>query len=114
MMFLNALGSAFNEVSPRRDSAGYFASLPTSERMRVSPRAFSLEKAMELKGTKSAHVDLNSQGKIVIEQWSDDFDQPVMIYLTLDQFEAIGNWVFKNRGEIELAWNDGVEDEPQT
>jgi hypothetical protein len=68
---------------------------------------------MELKGTKSAHVDLNSQGKIVIEQWSDDFDQPVTIYLTYDQFLAIESWLFKNREAIELAWNDGVEDEPQ-
>lgn len=68
---------------------------------------------MELKSTKSAHVDVNKQGKIVIEQWSDDFDQPVPIYLTLDQFEAISNWVFKNKAEIELAWNDGVENEPQ-
>jgi hypothetical protein len=113
MMFLNALGSAFNEVSPRRDSAGYFASLPTSERMRVSPRAFSLEKAMELKGAKSAHVDLNSQGKIVIDQWSDDLEQPVTIYLTHDQFMAIESWLFKNREDIELAWNGGVENEPQ-
>jgi hypothetical protein len=68
---------------------------------------------MELKGTKSAHVDFNSQGKIVIEQWSDDFDQPVTIYLTYDQFLAIESWLFKNREAIELAWNDGVENEPQ-
>ena len=69
---------------------------------------------MDLKSSKSAHVDVSKQGKIVIDQWSDDFDQPVTIYLTLDQLEAINNWVFKNRAEIELAWNDGVENEPQT
>lgn len=68
---------------------------------------------MELKSTKSVHVDFNNQGKIVMEQWSDDFDQPVTIYLTSDQFAAIENWVFKNKEEIEAAWNNGVEDEPQ-
>ncbi len=68
---------------------------------------------MELKATKSVHVDFNNQGKIVIEQWSDDFDQPVTIYLTSDQFAAIEHWVFKNKEEIEAAWNNGVENEPQ-
>ena len=68
---------------------------------------------MNIKSTKSANVSFNNQGKIVIEQWSDDLEQPVPIYLTLDQLEAINNWVFKNRVEIELAWNDGVENEPQ-
>jgi hypothetical protein len=68
---------------------------------------------MKLKSTKSVHVDLNSQGKIVIEQWSDDFNKPVTIYLTYDQFLAIESWLFKSRESIELAWNDGVENEPQ-
>jgi hypothetical protein len=110
MIDSNALGSAFNEVSPRRDSAGYFTSLPTSERMRVSPRAFSLEKAMNLKSTKSANVSFNNQGKIVIEQWDDNLNHPVMIFLTLDQLEAIDTWVFRNKTDIELAWNNGVDD----
>ncbi len=86
---------------------------PTSSRMRASPKAFFLGKAMELKAVKSVHVDFNSQGKIVIEQWSDDFDQPVTIYLTPEQFRAIENWFFNGKEEIELAWNDGVENEPQ-
>ena len=68
---------------------------------------------MELKATKSAHVDFNKQGKIVIEQWSDDFNQPVTIYLTLNQIEQIENWVFRHKDEIQEAWNGGVEDEPQ-
>jgi hypothetical protein len=108
MMFLNALGGAFNEASPRWDSAGCFTSPPTSLRMRVSPRAFSLEKAMELKGTKSVHVDFNNQGKIIIEQWSDDLNKPVTIYLTRDQLQQIDMWLFRNAEEIEAAWNDGV------
>lgn len=103
-----ALGGAFNEASPRWDSAGCFTSPPTSLWMRVSPRAFSLEKAMELKSTKSAHVDFNSQGKIVIEQWSDDFNKPVTIYLTHDQVREIEMWAFRNKDEIAAAWNDGV------
>ena len=63
---------------------------------------------MELKSTKSAHVSMNGQGKIVIEQWSDDLNKPVTIYLTYDQFLAIESWLFKNKDEIEAAWNDGV------
>jgi hypothetical protein len=63
---------------------------------------------MELKGTKSVHVDYNNQGKIVIEQWSDDFDQPVTIYLTREQLQQIDMWLFRNAEEIEAAWNDGV------
>ena len=35
---------------------------------------------MNLKGTKSAHVEINSEGKNVIEQWSDDLEQPETIY----------------------------------
>ena len=68
---------------------------------------------MNLKSIKSANVDFTSEGKIVIEQWSDDFNQPVTIYLTLEQFQAIENWVFKGKEEIEFAWNSGVENEPQ-
>jgi len=68
---------------------------------------------MNLKGTKSAHVDFTSEGKIVIEQWSDDLEQPVTIYLSYDQLAAIEGWAFKMKDDIELAWNDGVENEPQ-
>jgi hypothetical protein len=63
---------------------------------------------MELKGTKSVHVDFNNQGKIVIEQWSDDLNKPVTIYLTRDQLQQIDMWLFRNAEEIEAAWNDGV------
>jgi hypothetical protein len=65
---------------------------------------------MNIKGAKSLNVTINKQGKIVIEQWSDEFDRPEAIYLTINQFEAIDDWVFKNRDEIELAWNNGVDD----
>jgi hypothetical protein len=65
---------------------------------------------MNLKSIKSANVSFNSQGKIVIEQWDDNLNHPVMIFLTLDQFEALDTWVFRNRADIELAWNSGVDD----
>jgi hypothetical protein len=77
--------------------------------MRASPKAFFLGKAMNLKSTKSANVSFNNQGKIVIEQWSDDFGKPVTIYLTADQLQQIDSWAFRNKEEIEAAWNDGVE-----
>ena len=82
---------------------------PTSSRMRASPKAFFLGKAMNLKSTKSANVSFNNQGKIVIEQWSDDFGKPVTFYLTADQLQQIDSWAFRNKEEIEAAWNDGVE-----
>lgn len=68
---------------------------------------------MNLKGTKAATLDWTSEGKIVIKQFSDDFEQPVSIFLTLEQFRAIENWVFRAKEEIEFAWNDGVENDAQ-
>jgi hypothetical protein len=82
--------------------------------MRASPKAFFLEKAMNLKGTKSTHIELNSEGKIVIEQWSDDLEQPVTIYLSPEQMTAINNWSFAYSEEIKLAWKHGVQNEPKT
>ena len=110
MIVLNALGSAyFGQALDKTLLVS--TSLPTSLRMRVLPKAFFLGKAMDmkLKSIKSAHVDFNLQGKIVIEQWSDDFNKPVVIYLTYDQLREIEMWAFKNKEEIEAAWNDGVE-----
>jgi hypothetical protein len=68
---------------------------------------------MNLKSTKSANVSFNSQGKIVIDQWSDDLNKLVTIYLTIDQLQQIDMWAFRYKEEIEAAWNDGVENEPQ-
>lgn len=66
---------------------------------------------MKFKGIETANVVISSSGKIRIEQYSADHGEPVRIFLTLDQFKQIENWVFKNNDEIELAWNDGVENE---
>lgn len=66
---------------------------------------------MELKGIEAVEVFITVGGKIGIRQDAIEFGEPVCIFLTLDQFSRIENWVFKNKDEIELAWNEGVEDE---
>jgi hypothetical protein len=77
--------------------------------MRTSPKAFFLEKAMELKGIDSIYVDYTQSGKIAIEQWSDEHDCPVTIYITVDQFRNIEKYVNTHYLDILAAWNDGVE-----
>lgn len=66
---------------------------------------------MKLKSTSSIDVSLETNGKICIEQFSLSAEMPVEIHLTIEQFNSIANWVFKNKDEIELAWNGGVSDE---
>ncbi len=66
---------------------------------------------MELKAIKATSVTITTDGKINIEQWSNLLERPVEIQLTLEQFNNIETFVFKNKDEIELAWNEGVEDD---
>jgi len=66
---------------------------------------------MELKAIKATSVSITTDGKINIEQWSNLLERPVEIQLTLEQFNNIETFVFKNKDEIELAWNEGVEDD---
>jgi hypothetical protein len=66
---------------------------------------------MRLLETQSTEVGISSDGKIYIEQYCSDLKEPIYIYLSLDQFRVIENWVFKNKDEIELKWNCGVRDE---
>ncbi len=54
---------------------------------------------------------INHEGKIAIEQDSYEFGKPVQVYLTTEQFETLGHWVYKNKAEIELTWNEGLENE---
>jgi hypothetical protein len=70
-------------------------------------------KAMELKGTEAVEVFITVGGKIGIRQDAIEFGEPVVVFITLDQFAAIENWVFKNKDEIDLAWNNGVEDDSE-
>jgi hypothetical protein len=80
--------------------------------VRIQSQAFFLEKSkMELKFTRAATVDIERDGKICIQQWCDSTNSVVEIYLTLEQFNSIESWVFKNRDEIESRWNNGAEDE---
>ena len=65
---------------------------------------------MELKGIEAVEVFTTVCGKIAIKQDSIEFGEPVVVFLSLDQFAAIENWVFKNKDEIDLAWNNGVEE----
>ena len=66
---------------------------------------------MKFKDIETAIVLVSPSGTISIEQYSPAHDEPVRIFLTLDQFKQIENWVFKNKDELELLWNDGVKDE---
>jgi hypothetical protein len=72
---------------------------------------FLLEKQMELKGIEPVEVFITNGGKIAIKQEAIEFGEPVVIFLSVDQFEKIEHWVFKNKDEIELRWNEGVEDD---
>lgn len=66
---------------------------------------------MELKGIEAATVRISTSGNICIEQYSHSMGAPVEIYLTLQQFNNIETFVFKNRDDIELLWNEGVEND---
>jgi hypothetical protein len=66
---------------------------------------------MKLKSTETANIDIEVDGTICIEQFSRSAEMPVAIYLTLEQFAKIEHWVFKNKDQIELLWNEGVEDD---
>lgn len=66
---------------------------------------------MKLKSTETAKIDIEVDGTICIEQFSRAAEKPVAIYLTFEQFAKIEHWVFKNKDEIELRWNEGVEDD---
>lgn len=66
---------------------------------------------MELKGIEAATVRISTSGNICIEQYSHSIGSPVEIYLTPQQFNNIETFVFKNRTDIELLWNEGVEND---
>jgi len=69
---------------------------------------------MKFKETKLTDVGIASDGKIYIEQFDADCEGPTYVFLSLDQFNKIEGWVFKNRDEIELAWNGGVENDNES
>ena len=86
-------------------------SLPTTKSRESHLGLFFMGKAMELKGIQAVKVFMTVDGRICIRQDSIEFGRPVSIFVNLDQFSKIEHWVFQNKDEIELTWNDGVEDE---
>lgn len=66
---------------------------------------------MIIKGSQIINTYLDCDGFIVLEQYSTEFGKPVTISINYEQFKAIEHFVFKNKEEIELLWNDGVSDE---
>lgn len=64
---------------------------------------------MEFKGTEGVVVYLTQSGKIAIQQDNYELGKQVAIYMTLHQFRHLQNWVNLNEGEINEAWNDGVD-----
>ena len=104
MIISNALGGAFNEASPRRDSAGCFTSPPTSERMRVSPSAFFLEKAVKIQIKPSVATEylIGLDGTLVIKQPNNQIE------LTYHQITKLLEFVAPRQQKIEKDWNDGI------
>lgn len=65
---------------------------------------------MQLKETTSADVSITPYGTIAIQQWDNAINEPVFVYLTLEQFRGIQRWVDNNEQNIVAAWNGGVDD----
>lgn len=66
---------------------------------------------MVIKGSQSINIFFTTDGHIELQQYSTEFGKSVAISFNYEQFKAIEHFVFKNKDEIELAWNDGVSDE---
>jgi hypothetical protein len=64
---------------------------------------------MKLKEVDGVEVYITANGRIALKQDSIEYGQPTVTFLTLNQFSVIEDWVFKNRDEIDLLWNDGIE-----
>lgn len=65
---------------------------------------------MIFKYVDNIEVTITSDGKIAISENPNEYDFNV-VYITLDQFELIGKYILENINNIELAWNNGVENE---
>ena len=69
---------------------------------------------MKLKGTQGVLVDYTEAGTIVLEQQCDITDEMHYVYLTLEQFRIIQDWVKLAEPNIEHAWNKGVDNDFQS
>jgi len=65
---------------------------------------------MIFKSVDNIELIITTNGKISIRQDSNDYDSDT-VFITLDQFELIGKYILENISNIELAWNDGVEND---
>jgi len=63
---------------------------------------------MKLKAISAASVSFTQDGRIAIEQWDETYNEPVFVYLTLNQFRNIQQWIDDHQPDIEDAWNNGV------
>jgi hypothetical protein len=66
---------------------------------------------MKLKDTEALEIFITKHGRIAIRQDSIEHGEPVLIFITLEQFAKIEDWVFKNKEEIEIIWNEGIDKE---
>ena len=64
---------------------------------------------MKLKEVDGIEVYITNNGRIALKQDSIEYGQPTVTFITLNQFSVIEDWVFRNRDEIDLLWNDGIE-----
>ena len=64
---------------------------------------------MKIKEIDGIEVYITINGRIALKQNSIKYGCPTITFLTLNQFSLIEDWVFKNKDEIELLWNDGIE-----
>ena len=63
---------------------------------------------MKLKEIESIEIFITIGGRIAIKQVGIESGDS-FVFLTLDQFEKVKDWVSNNEQEIELAWNNGIE-----
>ena len=67
---------------------------------------------MIIKESLGINIYFDKKGFVILRQYSEAFGTST-ICLTMDQLEKIEHWFFKNKDEIELAWNEGVEDDSE-
>jgi hypothetical protein len=63
---------------------------------------------MKLKEIEAIEIFITIGGRIAIKQQTIEHSD-AYVFLTLDQFEIVKDWVSNNKQEIELAWNNGIE-----
>ena len=65
---------------------------------------------MKFKSVEGLDIYVTQEGKIALEQNSFEFGEPVRVFLTLEQFKSLYDWVLENEEQIDVTWNGGVCD----